>query len=125
MNDEFLKTIVEHIAKGIEFTAVIIIACVFIYAIIGSLINLRKKDSSKYLHYKIMIAKVLQTGLEFLVAADIIRTVIIDPTLEAAAILGLLVVIRTFLSWSLVLETEGRWPWQPANKNNPEENNFL
>jgi uncharacterized membrane protein len=60
-----------------------------------------------------MIAKVLQTGLEFLVAADIIRTVIVKPNLEEVLVLALLVVIRTFLSWTLTLESEGRWPWQP------------
>jgi uncharacterized membrane protein len=46
------------------------------------------------------------------VAADIVRTVALTPSLESVAILGLLVVIRTFLSWSLVVEIEGRWPWQ-------------
>lgn len=125
MSEEITKTIVEYIARGIEFTAVIFIACVFIYAIIGSLINLRKKDSSKYKHYKVMIAKVLQTGLEFLVAADIIRTVIVDPTLEATIILGILVLVRTFLSWTLVLETEGKWPWQKSDKGLSEENDIV
>jgi len=51
-------------------------------------------------------------GLDLLIAADIIRTVTLDPTLENVAALGLLVVVRTFLSWALVLEAEGRWPWQ-------------
>jgi uncharacterized membrane protein len=51
-------------------------------------------------------------GLEFLVAADIIRTVALEPTMQNVIILGLLVVIRTFLSWSLVVEIEGRWPWR-------------
>ena len=45
-------------------------------------------------------------------AADIIRTVAVDPTPEALAALGLLVIVRTFLSWALVVEIEGRWPWQ-------------
>ena len=51
-------------------------------------------------------------GLEILVAADIVRTVALEATLESVAILGLLVLIRTFLSWALAVETEGRWPWQ-------------
>jgi hypothetical protein len=53
-------------------------------------------------------------GLEILVAADVIRTVALDPTLQNVLILGLLVLIRTFLGWSLVVEIEERWPWQPA-----------
>ena len=55
----------------------------------------------------------LLLGLEILVAADIVRTVALDSTLQAIAVLGLLVLIRTFLSWALVVEIEGRWPWQP------------
>jgi uncharacterized membrane protein len=51
-------------------------------------------------------------GFEFLVGADIIRTVAISPTLTSVGVLAVIVVIRTFLSWSLELELEGRWPWQ-------------
>ena len=53
-------------------------------------------------------------GLEILVAADIVRTVALEATLESVAILGLLVLIRTFLSWSIDVEIESRWPWQAA-----------
>ncbi len=53
-------------------------------------------------------------GLDLLIAADIIRTVTLEPTLENVAALGLLVVVRTFLSWALVLEADGRWPWQQS-----------
>jgi uncharacterized membrane protein len=53
-------------------------------------------------------------GLEILVAADIIRTVVLEPTLTNVLVLGLLVLIRTFLSWALILEIEGRWPWQSS-----------
>jgi hypothetical protein len=50
---------------------------------------------------------------EFLVAADVVRTVALEPTLDNVAVLGLLVLVRTFLSWTLTVEIEGRWPWQP------------
>jgi uncharacterized membrane protein len=53
-------------------------------------------------------------GLEFLVAGDIINTVAIEPTLDSVAVLAGIVLIRTFLSWSLEVEIEGRWPWQRA-----------
>ena len=58
------------------------------------------------------LGRVILLGLEFLVAADIISTVMIDQTLEAVLSLGLVVLVRTFLSWSLEVELEGRWPWQ-------------
>ncbi|MEO7404008.1 MAG: DUF1622 domain-containing protein [Burkholderiales bacterium] len=55
-------------------------------------------------------------GLEVLVAADIVRTVAFTPTLDSVMVLALIIAIRTFLSWSLALELEGRWPWQRATK---------
>ena len=58
------------------------------------------------------ITRTLLLGLEVLVAADIIRTVAVSPTLLSVAVLAAIVAIRTFLSWSLILEMEGRWPWQ-------------
>jgi uncharacterized membrane protein len=63
-----------------------------------------------------MIGKSLLVGLELLVAADIIRTVTLDTTLASIAALGALVVVRTALSWSVTVEVEGRWPWQPERK---------
>jgi len=58
------------------------------------------------------IGRAILLGLEVLVAADIIRTVAVTPTLTSVAVLGAIVVIRTFLSMSLQLEVEGRFPWQ-------------
>ena len=60
------------------------------------------------------VGRALLLGLEILVAADIIRTVVLEPTLANVLVLGLLVLIRTFLNWSLVLEIEERWPWQAS-----------
>jgi uncharacterized membrane protein len=51
-------------------------------------------------------------GLDLLIASDIIRSVTIEPTLSNIAGVGLLVLIRTFLSWTLIVESEGHWPWQ-------------
>ena len=56
-------------------------------------------------------------GLEFLVAADIINTVAVEPTIQSLIVLAGIVLIRTFLSFSLEVEIEGRWPWQ---KKRPE-----
>ncbi len=60
------------------------------------------------------LGRAILLGLEFLVAADIIRSVAIDPTLLSVGSLGLLVLVRTFLSWSLEVEIDGAWPWQRA-----------
>jgi uncharacterized membrane protein len=63
--------------------------------------------------YRGDVGRAILLGLEFLVAADIIATVAIDPTLESVAVLAGIVTIRTFLSIALEVEIEGRWPWQP------------
>jgi uncharacterized membrane protein len=62
--------------------------------------------------YKIRIGRSLLLGLEFLVAADIVKTIALEPTFMNLGVLAGLVVVRTFLSWTLVLEVEGGWPWQ-------------
>ena len=63
---------------------------------------------------KIFVEKALQLGLDFLVAADIIGTVTVAPTSQGIASLGLLILVRTFLNWSITVEIEGCWPWQVA-----------
>ena len=74
---------------------------------------LRHRASEQhYEAYKIRIGRSLLLGLEVVVAADIVKTIAIAPTLMSLAVLAGLVAIRTFLSWTLVLEIEGRWPWQ-------------
>lgn len=64
--------------------------------------------------YRQDLGRVILLGLEFLIAGDIIRTVVVAPTLANVFVLGMIVLIRTFLSMTLQLELEGRWPWQPA-----------
>jgi len=65
-----------------------------------------------YEAYKIRIGRALLLGLEILVAADIVKTIAVELTLLSVALLAGLVPIRTFLSWTLQLEIDGRWPWQ-------------
>jgi uncharacterized membrane protein len=99
----------------IEYLAAAIITSMVVYSTtryIILLIRKRNTPDANYREYKHMLGKGLLLGLEILVAADVIRTVALEPTIENIAALGLLVVVRTFLSWSLVVETESRWPWQ-------------
>ena len=70
------------------------------------------KRPQPYDEYKIRIGRSLLLGLEVLVAADIVKTIAIELTFTSLGLLAGLVVVRTFLSWTLVLEIEGRWPWQ-------------
>lgn len=74
-----------------------------------------QRTANAYRQYRQDLGRAILLGLEFLVAGDIIRTVVVAPTLENVLILGLIVLIRTFLSFSLQLEIDGRWPWQRAS----------
>ena len=59
------------------------------------------------------IGRAIVLGLEILVASDIIHTVVVEPTFTNAGVLAVLIVVRTFISWTLILDLEARWPWQP------------
>jgi uncharacterized membrane protein len=98
-------------ALGVELLAVAIIVVAVGYGTFR-FVSQMPRDAAAYRRYKSHLAKALLLGLELLVAADIVRTVGIEPSLNAVAVLGLLIVVRTFLSWSLGVEIEGRWPWK-------------
>ena len=108
---------IEWATLGVEVLAVAIMV-VFIF--IGTtrwLLHSAKKIEGAYERYRVVLGKTLLVGLELLVAADIIRTVALDLTLINIALLGALVAVRTFLGWSIVIEIEGRWPWQKAKES--------
>jgi len=77
----------------------------------------RRSEAPFYDRYKIRIGRSLLLGLEVLVAADIVKTIAIELTFTSLGLLAGLVLVRTFLSWTLVLEIEGRWPWQHELSN--------
>ena len=70
------------------------------------------REANSFRRYRQNLGRGILLGLEFLVAADIIRTVAVTPTLQGVLILGLIVLVRTVLSVALQVEVEGRWPWQ-------------
>lgn len=118
-SSEMGKTIlvwVEYTALFIEILAVGIIVVATIVALGRYLVQrfIRRTAEDHYHRLKVSLGKALLLGLEILVAADIVRTVALEATLESVIVLGLLVLIRTFLSWALVVEIEGRWPWRQA-----------
>ena len=110
-----ITQLVEKAASGIEILAVtiIVVAIVIATAVYLGKVFTRKADIDTYRFYRHQVARSLLLGLEILVAGDVIRTVALEPTLRNVLMLGVLVLIRTFLGWSLVVEIEERWPWQP------------
>lgn len=112
---EIVHHVIEWSALVIELLAVaVILAAVVVLAIKRGTVRyvFQVHETGAYESYKHQLGKALLLGLELLVAADVVRTVALEPTLKNVGVLGLLVIIRTFLSWSLAVEMEGRWPWQ-------------
>ncbi|MDJ0950553.1 MAG: DUF1622 domain-containing protein [Alphaproteobacteria bacterium] len=97
----------------IEAAGVIIIVIGIVLATAAFISRLRRLGSlDAYQQFRQDLARSIILGLEFLIAGDIIRTVIVDQTLTGAAVLALIVLIRVMLSLTLHFEIEGRWPWQ-------------
>ena len=108
-------TVIELVAAAFELAGVGIIVLGFIGALVrGARIWPTQGAAGSYAGVRSTFGRSILLGLEVLVAGDIIRTVALQPTLENLAVLGLLVVIRTFLAWSLEVEIDGRWPWKRA-----------
>ena len=110
---------IEFAIRAIEGLAVAIIALsVFVFTLryLYFLLIRRGRSAEAFTQYKHSLGKALLVALELLVAADVVQTVVLEFTLSNVAALGLLVLVRTFLSWSLVVEIEGRWPWQPERR---------
>ncbi|MGB9356941.1 MAG: DUF1622 domain-containing protein [Acidimicrobiia bacterium] len=116
--------VAETIADLIELAAVLAITIAVIAAIVGALhTRIGSTWTDAFQTFKRYMGLGLLIGLDLLIAGDIIKTVTLEPTFENAAVLGLLVLIRTFLSWTIVLEVNGRWPWQspPPGSTNDEK----
>lgn len=106
-------SIAEDVSEWIEAVAIVVIAVSVLVAFVQGARALFRSGATEAVEVvKQHIGRALLLGLDLLIAADVIRTVTLEPTLENVSALGVLVVVRTFLAWSLVVELEGRWPWQ-------------
>lgn len=108
----YYRELMELIGTLVDAVGVFIIVIGAAVATFHFLARHRADFGSSYRAYRQGLGRAILLGLEFLIAGDIIRTVVVAPTLENVLILGLIVVIRTFLSMALQLEVDGRWPWQ-------------
>jgi uncharacterized membrane protein len=106
--------IVEFVASIIDGAGVAVIVLGLFIATFRA-VRLQPGASDCYRQFRQDIGRGILLGLELLVAADIIRTVAVRPTLDGVVVLGLIVLIRTFLSIALEVEIEGRWPWQRSD----------
>ena len=124
LTDALMLEIATAAARGFELAgiaAIVLGALVALVRLALGVLGLRRVDPNTpsgelMTAFRRTLGRSILAGLELLVAADIVRTVAIEPTLENVLVLGLIVLIRTFLSMSLEVEIEGKWPWQRAEK---------
>ncbi len=111
---EISRTIFSYLVVILEYvSAAIIVLGIIISSIRAAVRFFKKIDRGKVFDsYRIMVGKCIILGLEILIAADIIRSLALQFTLQSVGLLAIIVLIRTFLSFSLEVETNGKWPWQ-------------
>ncbi len=106
-------TVASALARGIELAG---IAVMLLGGVIACVLFLSRRGAisfdQRYRDLRANLGRAILLGLEFMVAADIIGTVAIEPSFRSLGVLALIVAVRTFLSFALELEISGRWPWQ-------------
>lgn len=115
-----LTPLFEGSAILVEAIGILIITVAAVYALFAVTLHALRRDlpESSFHHVRQRLGRGILLGLEFLVAADIIHTVAVELTFETVSVLAIIVLIRTFLSFTLEVEVTGRWPWQapPAHR---------
>jgi uncharacterized membrane protein len=114
VSESDFKSAVDAVSKVIDGAGVVVVVIGLLVATWGFLVALRaiSTRAGAYREYRQAVGKAILLGLEFLVAADIIRTVAVEPTFTSVGVLAVVVAVRTFLSFTLDVELEGHWPWQ-------------
>jgi uncharacterized membrane protein len=104
---DFISKVIDAAGVAVVVAGLLLATCVFVLAQ-----RHRSGRGAAYRVYRQQVGKAILLGLEFLVAADIIRTVAVSPSFQGVGVLAVVVAVRTFLSFTLDVELNGRWPWQ-------------
>jgi uncharacterized membrane protein len=108
----------QWVGRGADAVEAIAVALIVGYILAATVVwftrSIRRRQFTleHYSSFRAALGRAMLLGLEVLIAADVVRTAALEPTLRNFEALGVLVMVRTFLSWSIVVEIEGRWPWQ-------------
>ena len=104
----------EHISKAFEWIAVAVLIAAFALGVVAAAVGFDRGPKAAHWRGRAVFGRGILLALEILIAADLIRTVAVEPTLENIGVLGLIVVVRTILSFSIDVELEGALPWPQA-----------
>ena len=106
---------IANVSKAVEVVGIGVLIVGGCYALAAFALKVtRGRSTDAYEDLRRSLGRSILLGLEILVAADIIRTIAITPSFTSVGVLGLIVVVRTFLSFSLEAELDGQWPWRKA-----------
>ena len=112
---------IERIGEVIDAAGVAVIVIGMLISAGVAAVGLGRRETGTYRRFRQQLGRTILLGLELLVVGDIVRTIAAEPTLTSVAILAIIVLIRTFLSFSLEVELTGRWPWQSSTALRPPE----
>ena len=113
--------VVEKIGEVIDAVGVAVMVVGVVISAVAAAVRLGHRETGIYGRFREQLGQTILLGLELLVVGDIVRTIAAEPTLTSVAILAIIVLIRTFLSFSLEVELTGRWPWQSRTPLLPPE----
>ncbi|MEP0134378.1 MAG: DUF1622 domain-containing protein [Eudoraea sp.] len=112
MSDQIIE-ILNYIIRGLEITGAGLLILGFIVATFRSIRQyIVNRTSFDIKNYRLALGRVVLIGLEVLVASVILKTIVVDETVQSLSFLVIMVAIRTILGWTMTLEMKGRWPWQ-------------
>jgi uncharacterized membrane protein len=114
---------IEDVVRAVEALGAAIMVLGGLLALVVYAISMARPDqrAGAYQHLRQSLARAILLGLEVLIIGDIVRTIVVDPTFESVAVLGMIVVIRIVLSFALEVEVEGAWPWSRWRLERREE----
>lgn len=115
---EATQQVAEYASHGLDLLGIVVILAGMAY---GGIRTFRARRGKRYRQLRQDVGRSILLGLEFLVAGDLIRTVAIDPGLERATSLAVIVLVRALLGITLEIELDGRLPWRRAGHDNPED----
>ncbi|MCU0269576.1 MAG: DUF1622 domain-containing protein [Acidimicrobiales bacterium] len=104
---------VDDVVKGVEALGAAIMVVGGTVALLGYALGVLRRDGHRptYEELRRRLGRAILIGLEVLIIGDIVRTIVVDPTLESVTVLGAIVIIRILLSFALEVEIDGTWPW--------------
>jgi uncharacterized membrane protein len=118
-----VRAVVDIFSKALEVTGVgvIVFGALFSTGAAFWTLTSRRSRASFYTVYRALLSRAILLGLEFLVAADIISTAAVDLSYRGLGMLAVIVLVRTFLSFTIEVEVNGRWPWQQQVRKSKAE----